>query len=95
MSAENSWLHEGQGKGKIFIFQLQVTLFQRAELGRLITQNTFHTNPFFYIKPKSFLSSFSFSVLSEKFSLSLCFFSRAQLFCVLLGTHNGTISTPI
>lgn len=43
-------------------------LFERAELGRLITQNTFHTDPFLYIKPSSFLPLFFFfppSVLSE------------------------------
>lgn len=38
----------------LFIFKLKVKLFQKAELGRLITQNTFHTNPLFYIKPLEF-----------------------------------------
>lgn len=48
----------------LFIFKLKVKLFQKAELGRLITQNTFHTNPLFYIKPLEFSPCFSCSLLS-------------------------------
>lgn len=51
----------------LFIFKLKVKLFQKAELGRLITQNAFHTNPLFYIKPLEFsLLLFLLSAISSE-----------------------------
>lgn len=82
VSVENSWIHEGWAKEEIFMLQLQVTLFQRTELGRLITQNTFRANPFLYIKPWSFLSLFFPTGLSFQFFLSLSFsVSLPELSC--------------